>query len=148
MILGFFSLPDAVQVCRAHFLTHDAKYLAGAVQACQFPGGANPNNMTYTTGVGSNWPQHPLLLDSRRTGQPAPVGLTIYGNLDSKYYENQDWVTWPVKNYLVKVCTPSVWDWPVPEAYWDIFIDPPVNEFTVDMWAPNVYVWGYLAARA
>ncbi len=146
MLLGFFSEPDAIQVCRAHFLTGKDKYLAGAIQACQFPGGANPSNMTYTTGVGVNWPQHPLHLDSRRTGQPAPIGLTVYGNLDLKEFANQDWISWPVK-YLEKVCTPSPPEWPVPEAYWDTFLNPPVNEFTVDFWAPNVYVWGYLAGR-
>jgi hypothetical protein len=86
-------------------------------------------------------------LDSRRTGQAAPLGLTVYGNIDTPYFKGQNWITWPMQ-FLEKVCTPSPWDWPAPEAYWDIFIDPAVNEFTVDIWAPNVYVWGYLAARS
>jgi hypothetical protein len=33
------------------------------------------------------------------------------------------------------------------EAYFDIFLAPSTNEFVVDTWDKNVYVWGYLAGR-
>ncbi len=146
MFLGFYSTPDAIELARAHFLTGKKEYLAGAVQATQFQAGCNPNNMTYTTGLGTNPILHPLHLDSRHTGQKAPVGLTVYGNVD--YYNwNQSWITWPIQYHLSKICTPSPDEWPVPEAYFDIFLFVAQNEFTVDAWTPNVYVWGYLAAR-
>ena len=146
MFIGFYSTPDAAELVRAHFLTGKTKYLAGAVQATQFAAGCNPINMTYTVGVGSNWTLHPLHLDSRRTGQPAPEGLTVYGNLDFERW-NDEGMNWPMKWFLGKECVPSAYEWPIPEAYWDIFMYPMINEFTVDRWWPNIYVWGYLHAR-
>ena len=146
MFIGFYSTPDAADLVRAHLLTGKTKYLAGAVQATQFAAGCNPSNMTYTVGVGTNWTRHPLHLDSRRTGQPAPEGLTVYGNLDFERW-NDEGMNWPMKWFLGKECIPSAYEWPIPEAYWDIFMYPMINEFTVDRWWLNVYVWGYLHAR-
>lgn len=146
MFIGFFSTPDAIELCRAHFLTGKREYLAGAVQACLFSAGANPLNMTYTVGLGQNWPKNPLHLDSRRSGQPAPIGLTVYGNLDYVRW-NDEGNLWPMKWYLDQACTPSAYEWPIAESYFDIFLWPITNEFTVDVWAPNVFVWGYLGAR-
>ena len=38
--------------------------------------------------------------------------------------------------------------WPTTEAYFDLYLYPEVNEFTVNStMGPNAYVWGYLAAR-
>ncbi len=146
MFLGFYSTPDAVELARAHYLTGRREYLAGVVQACQFASGCNPNNMTYTVGVGVNGPRNPLKLDSRRTGQPAPLGITVYGNFD--FVGWNDFSAWVLDYYLKTACTPTVREWPLPEAYFDIFLAPSTNEFTVDVWSNNVYVWGYLAARA
>ena len=146
MFLGFYSTPDAIELARAHFLTGDSKYLGGAVQATQFQAGCNPNNMTYTTGLGVNPPMNPLKLDSRRSGQAAPEGITVYGNVDFVHW-NAQWITWPMNWHLNKECTPPANEWPIPEAYWDIFLFVAQNEYTVDVWAPNVWVWGYLAAR-
>ena len=146
MFLGFYSTPDAIELARAHFLTHDSKYLSGAIAACQFSSGCNPNNMTYTTGLGANPIQHPLHLDSRRTGQPTPPGITVYGNIDLSQWKD-NFTTWPITYYLGALCTPNPYEWPTTEAYFDIFLYPAQTEFTVDMWTPNVFVWGYLAAR-
>ena len=52
-----------------------------------------------------------------------------------------------MQHYLGKICKPSAYEWPLTEAYWDIFLFVAQNEFTVDRWEPNIYVWGYLAAR-
>lgn len=145
LFMTFYSEADARELARAHFLTHDPKYLAGVVQATQFQSGANPLNMTYTTGVGANPIRHPLHLDSRRTGQPAPAGLTVYGNFD--FVGWSDWSKWVIDYYLGAATTPTVTEWPIPEAYFDIFLYPSTNEFTVDVWDKNVFVWGYLAAR-
>jgi endoglucanase len=145
--LGFYGAPDVQELERAHFLTGDSRYLSAALAGCGFSGGSNPTNLTYTTGVGANPIQHPLKLDSRTTGQPSPVGLTVYGNVDWKSW-NMTWITWPMKNFLKDVCVPSVWDWPIHERYFDIFLDVAFNEFTMDQtMGPNAYAWGYLAAR-
>jgi hypothetical protein len=145
MFQGFYTTPDAVEAARAHFLTNDAKYLRGVVQATQFQSGANPTNMTFTTGLGANPIQNPLKLDSRLTGQKAPVGITVYGPRDSDW---EDWSRWVFDYYLNKELVPALSEWPVPETYFDIYLHPSTNEYTVDVWAPNVYVWGYLAARS
>ncbi|MBC8101513.1 MAG: glycoside hydrolase family 9 protein, partial [Cytophagales bacterium] len=147
MFLGFWSTPDAIEVCRAHYLTGEKKYLAGAIQACIFAGGGNPNNITYTSGLGANPVKHPFHIDSRATGQPAPEGLSVYGNYDWRNWSTQEWALWPMKHYLGQQCRPNAYDWPVTEGYFDIYRFIAQNEFTVDAWAPNVYVWGYLAAR-
>ena len=147
--LGFYSTPHgAVSLLRAYHLTHDAKYLAGALQACLFPAGANPGNMVYTSGVGANPVRHPLNLDSRLTGQAAPAGLTVYGNVDLARWGDQSWITWPITYYFGALSEPNPLDWPTSEAYFDVFFMPALNEFTMDQtMGPNAYVWGYLAAR-
>lgn len=145
--LGFYSGPDASVLTRAHFLTGKTEYLAGAVAATGFSGGANPNNLVYTSGLGANPVQNPFHLDARRSGQQMPVGLTPYGNVDFARWGDQQWIMWPITYFLSKNTTPHPLAWPVNEAYWDTGGWPALNEFTVDAWTPNVAVWGYLAAR-
>jgi len=145
-IVGFYTEADAADLCRAHYFTHKPEYLAGIVQACQFATGANPSNLVYTTGLGANPIQHPLLVDSRRSGQPAPKGLTVFGPIDYVQFHD-DGTLWPMKYFLNQQCIPPANTWPIPEAYFDIYLYPMINEFTVDTWAGNVYAWGYLAGR-
>ncbi|MBC8140641.1 MAG: glycoside hydrolase family 9 protein [Armatimonadetes bacterium] len=147
MFIGFWSTPDAIELCRAHFLTGDKKYLSGAVAACAFASGGNPSNITYTTGVGANPVKNPFQIDYRATGQVPPEGITVYGNFDWPNWPDQSWALWPMQYSLGPGCRPNAYEWPVPEAYFDIFLYPATNEYTVDMWTPNVYVWGYLAGR-
>lgn len=148
LFLGFFSNPHgAVSLVRAHHLTGDASYLAGAVGACLFPGGANPSNMVYTSGVGANPIRHALNLDALATGQPPPIGLTPYGNIDFAQW-NGDWITWPITWFLGKGCQPSAYEWPTTEAFFDVRMMIAQDEFCIDQtMGPNAYVWGYLAAR-
>jgi endoglucanase len=147
MFMGFYSTPSgAMDLVRAHYLTGEPKYLTGALGATMFSSGANPANTTYTVGLGSNPPVHPLHLDSRSTGQPAPEGLTTYGNTDFLHWKDNTQV-WPITNHLGRICTPTAWDWPLTEAYFDIFLFVFQDEYTVDVWGPNCFVWGYFAAR-
>ena len=144
---GFYSTPGGMEQARAHFLTGKREYLEGALRSCLFGAGCNPNNLVYTTGLGANPVRHPLHVDSRNTGQPAPEGLTVFGNLD--YWNNKGgFYDWPVQ-YLNRpsVTWPDAYQWPLTEAYFDIHLFVSQNEFVVDTWAPNVFVWGYLAAR-
>lgn len=146
--LGYYSTPDASDLVRAHFLTKDAKYLTATLRATQFQSGANPANLVYMTGLGANPVKHVFKLDARRTGQPTPIGLVPYANIDfGDPLGQQDWITWPITWHLSRNTTPSPYDWPTNEAYWDLGGWPATEEFTVDIWAPNVLVWGYLAAR-
>ena len=144
--IGFYTGPDAMDLTRAHFLTGKEEYLAGAVRATQFGSGANPQNLVYTTGLGANPVDSPLKLDSKRTGQKAPVGLTPYGIVDFERW-NQQWITWPITYIVGKDTQPNAYAWPINESYYDVGFFVAQNEYVVDAWAPNVGVWGYLAAR-
>ena len=139
---GSLSSPDAVSLVRAHRLTRDKKYLKYILLSCQAGAGANPNNMCYTTGVGQNYPQHPLNLDSRITHQEPPAGLTVLGPLDPGQM-SQKWA----QKIIDKNSYPAPKDWPVLENYWDVFWFPMVCEYTIHVpMARNIYTWGYLAA--
>ena len=142
---GAFSVPDCIPVVRAHIITGEKEYLQAVVLAAQTGLGANPLNMTYTSGVGYKYPEHVMHMDSRVTRQPPPPGLTVEGPLDTEALGG--WQT-PIHMYAGKFCYPSPRDWPVIETYWDVFWYPMMCEFTV--WqtiAPTAFVWGYLAAR-
>jgi endoglucanase len=139
---AFYTVPADRSVVRAHVLTGKADYLEALIRSAQFSAGANPMNMTMTTGLGSDPPRHPLHVDSRNSGQPAPVGITVYGPLDLGT-SNQS-----VLARLQKESTPPALEWPVTETYFDIWTWVPVNEYTVhETLGPTSYVWGYLAAR-
>lgn len=137
-----FGSPKAIALVRAHVLSGDARYRNGAIAASQFSLGANPDNLTYTTGLGLNNPQHPLILDARVQGQAPPPGIPLYGPLDAQRFP--DYWQW---DRLRPVTFPDVSQWPTTEAYFDVFLFPAVTEFTImQSMAPATYTWGYLAA--
>jgi len=140
---GFYSVPAATGLVRAHALTNQSVYLEAIVRSAQFSAGANPMNITMTTGLGHDFPRHPLHEDSRHSGQPAPAGISVYGPIDLGAAQKE----FPVPR-LQKECTPPVLEWPVAESYFDIYVWPPVNEYTImQTLGPSAYVWGYLSAR-
>lgn len=135
--------PKAVSMLRAHVLTQDSKYLRSAVLSTQFALGANPDNMSYTTGLGSRNPKNPLVIDQRVRGTTPPPGITVYGPYDPLFYGN----TWTIELFK-DVLFPSPMDWPAVETYADIYLFPMATEFTVmQTIAPTAYLWGYLAAN-
>jgi endoglucanase len=140
---GALAAPDGITLARAHQLTGEAKYLTALVLACQFGAGANPSNLCYTTGVGRDFPQHPLHVDSRISNQPAPAGLTVFGPADPVRGKDS-WEQKLVRPHIY----PDVLKWPAVEAFWDVFWYPSMCEYTVDKpMAANAYAWGYLASR-
>ncbi len=145
VVFGALSSPEAcVNVVRAHDLTGNSKYLRAAVLACQTGAGANPVNMCYTTGLGSKYPKHPLQIDHRITHQSPPPGITVGGPMDNTTQAPKDLF---IGQFAGRVFCPAWNEWPAIEAYWDVFWDPLVCEYTVHKpMAGNAYVWGYLAA--
>jgi endoglucanase len=140
---GGLTAPQAVNLVRSHVLTGGLEYLRAAVRACQFGAGANPVNMCYTTGVGTYSPQHPLVVDMRVSHESPPPGITILGPSDTQGTENY----WLLK-LLRTSFAPAPEKWPTTEAYFDVYMYPQLNEFTVNQtMGPNAYVWGYLAGR-
>lgn len=148
MMQFFYSVPQTKDMVRAHHLTGDAKYLAAALRSTVFAAGGNPLNATYTVGVGHDWPHHPLKLDARSTGQPAPLGETVYGNCDFTVWTDGFHLPPWVFVHLDRISTPIARTWPIPEAFFDIFLYPGQTEYTVEGFGENAYAWGYLAARA
>ena len=145
--VGYLSTPEMIGAVlpHAYLLTGDAKYLAGAVRACQFSAGANPDNQALSTGLGANPVRYPLHIDSQITAQPAPAGITVYGISDPA--ENYAFDNWAYTWYLQKM-TPAPRTWPANEMYWDIGIVPSSNEYTIHQtMIPTAYYWGFLAAR-
>jgi endoglucanase len=147
VVYGGLSSPEnAVCLARAHVLSAATKYLRALVLAAQTGAGANPVNMCYTTGLGQNSPRHPLQLDHRMTHQPPPPGLTVGGPMDNAIKGLQDPFIGP---FAGGVFCPPYKQWPALEAFWDVFWDPMVCEYTIQKpMAGQAYVWGYLAARA
>lgn len=146
VVMGVLSSPEeAVNVVRAHVLSGDLRFLRAAVLACHTGAGANPVNMCYTTGLGQKSPRHPLQIDHRITHQPPPPGITVGGPMDNTMNGLKDPF---IRPFAGAVIFPPVEQWPALEAYWDVFWDPMVCEYTVHKpMAGNAYVWGYLAAR-
>lgn len=145
--LGIFTVPGSISrsLPRAHHLSGDEELLAAAIGATGFTLGANPADLVFTTGLGHNPVRHPLHIDSRVTGQPAPAGLTVYGPSDPRAgFDFESWVhTWNLQEVV-----PDSRRWPVVEAYHDIHGWPSSCEYTVHQTiGPVGYHWGYLAAR-
>lgn len=145
--VGYYSVPQMINrsLPRAHLLTGEEKYRTAAVAACNFPNGANPDNLVYTTGLGEHHPVAPLHIDSRVTGQPAPEGITIYGPSDpAEGYDFLEWVhVWRLSDSMV----PNSRAWPAAEWHLDLFDVPAMSEYTVHQCiGPTSYYWGYLAA--
>lgn len=145
---GFYSVPETITgplLPRAYLLTGDKRFLAGALHAAHFSAGANPLNQTFTTGVGHDFPRHPLHIDSRMSGKEPPDGITVYGPSDpAAGHKLNEWVhRW----HLGEMHPPSR-AWPAAESYVDIFLWPAQSEYTVHQtFRPTAYAWGFLASR-
>lgn len=135
---------QAVILARAHHLTGEDRYLKAALNASLFGLGANPSNLVFTTGLGSNPIRRPHHRDSRYTGVAAPSGISVYGPFDVTRYHQQPGAKKNVDPYI----WPAWKDWPPTESHIDNYELYMTNEFTVyQTMGPNAYVWGYLHAR-
>ncbi|GEM_PF-5083136 len=87
-----------------------------------------------------------LFCDARRSNQPVPAGITVYGPYDVKRN-----MLWPMKDEsmgLQKTIYPKLTYWPVTESFFDLFYNYHMTEFSITQTiGPNAFVWGYLAAR-
>ena len=76
-------------------------------------------------------------------GVTPPPGITVFGPMDLA----RDRDNWTVK-LLTPATHPHPAQWPTLEAWFDIYLFPPVTEFTIHIpIAATSYIWGYLAAR-
>lgn len=151
VIEGVMSVPQAINLVRGHYLGLDGAddYLETILYATQFGGGANPNNMVFTTGMGSKSPAQPLHRDHWVTNKIVPDGLTLNGpsiySTGAKMGELDIPPIWFLP-YFDDLMEPSYTEWPIAESYLDVLEIDPSTEFTIHQTiAPNAYVWGYLA---
>ncbi|MEM6391394.1 MAG: glycoside hydrolase family 9 protein [Planctomycetota bacterium] len=142
------ALVHSLSLVRAHALTGEPRYLAAIQRAVQFGVGANPLNLSLTTGIGHDWPRNPLHVDALVTNQPAPAGITIYGpddpaprGPDAKPY----WAN--LKIIRGHAIHPPIQTWPALESHWDFHAHPASSEYTImQTLGPAAYFRGYLAA--
>lgn len=146
---GFFTSPNSETLCRAHALTGEQRFLTAAVAAALYSAGANPMNMTFTTGLGHDHPRRPLHWDSMYGNQAPPPGITVAGHfsLTHNVTENNPYFMGPLRGWLSHHLNPSAWDWPLHENYIDVHDWVAQNEYSVAQMAPASYVWGYLHGR-
>ncbi|MGL4491148.1 MAG: glycoside hydrolase family 9 protein, partial [Rhizobiaceae bacterium] len=124
---------------RAHLLTGDVKWHEAMISATQFMLGANPTNMTYTTGIGINPPREMMDLDADGMGSGPRPGISIYGLYNPR--EGGNW--W---EQYTQGSTPFQWGTPVNETFIGWRAIPQLGEFTVQQGITNATVlWGYLA---
>jgi endoglucanase len=140
-----YTIPASETLARAHYLTGNPKYLKTILRSAIYSAGANPMNQCLTTGLGENPVLHPLHEDSRHSGQPAPIGITVFGpsELNSSARTGSD-----LQVKLDAECTPEIAKWPSAESYFDVFWFVSMNEYVIDRPLGQVgYIWGYLASR-
>ncbi|MBV5315007.1 MAG: glycoside hydrolase family 9 protein [Prolixibacteraceae bacterium] len=140
-----YSIPASQTLVRAHYLTGNAQYLKTLLRSALFSAGANPMNLCLTTGLGENCIKHPLHEDSRHTGQPAPIGISVCGPGEISVFAKPGS---DMERRLSTECTPEGVKWPSAESYFDLYGWDLQNEYVVDRnLGPSAYIWGYLASR-
>jgi endoglucanase len=155
-VCRYFSTPaqGGFAFIYAYELTKKPAYLAAAVQGATYSLGANPDNLSYCTGVGDN-PQHfNFIVDAHVTGQlpdvmtgHIPYGQGNEGNAMSR--AGNGWVqTWLLNYGPTKKMIPNWYDWPVNEQYIDFARNPLHNENCFNQTTvPAARYWFYLATR-
>ena len=121
------SIPHSVGIMRAFLLTGDQRYRDQAVRNASFALGGNPAGITYLTGVGTENPRQPLLVDQRNAGLPIWPGTPIYGVFTS--WQLPDWYL----NFFLRDAgaTPDPAGWPTLHNFVDQGVFAGHSEFTV-----------------
>jgi endoglucanase len=152
----FFSTPGAggFSLIYAYELTKKPAYLAAAVQGANYSLGANPDNLSYCTGVGYNAQHFNFIVDAQVTGQlpdimvgHIPFGQGNEGNSMSR--PANSWVQqWLLNFGPAKKMVPNWYDWPVDEQYIDFGRYPLHNENCFNATTvPAACYWFYLHTR-
>ena len=140
-----YSIPASPTLVRAHYLSGNPRYLKTILRSALFSAGANPMNLCLTTGLGENCVKNALHEDSKHTGQPAPIGITVFGPSELPFNAR------PGSDIAARLkpgCTPAISEWPSAESYFDVFWFVSENEYVIDRpLGQTAYIWGYLASR-
>jgi endoglucanase len=152
----YFSTPGAggMALIYAYELTERPAYLAAAVQGANYSLGANPDNLSFCTGVGYNAQHFNFIVDALVTGQQPDVivGHIPYGQGNEGNEMSRGMNSW-VQQWLLnfgptKKMTPNWFDWPVNEQYIDFAIYPLHNENCFNQTTvPAACYWFWLHTR-
>ncbi len=141
-----YTIPASTTLARAHYLSGDSKYLKTILRSALYSAGANPMNMCMTTGLGENPVKNALHEDTKHTGRPAPLGITVFGPCEIPSSDAR--AGSELEKRLNTTCAPGVANWPSAEAYFDVFWFVSQNEYVIDRpLGQTGYIWGYLASR-
>ena len=152
----YFSTPGAggMALIHAYELTKKTAYLAAAVQGANYSLGANPDNLSFCTGIGYNAQRFTFIVDALVTGQQPdvivghiPYGQGNEGNEMSR--SANSWVQqWLLNFGPAKKMFPNWFDWPVHEQYIDFAIYPLHNENCFNQTTvPAACYWFWLHTR-
>ena len=121
------SIPHSVGIMRAFLLTGDQRYRDQAVRNASFSLGGNPAGITYITGIGTENPRQPLLVDQRNSDLEIWPGTPIYGIFTS--WQLPDWYL----NFFLRDAgaTPDPAGWPTLHSFADQGVFAGHSEFTV-----------------
>ncbi len=111
------------ELIAAHRLTGDPKYLRALQRMAQFSLGRNPQNASYTTGLGARQVV-PFNLDAHYLGVPYPEGVTTWGPI----VPTRDPNAAPLQS--LDGIHPPWREWPWAESYFNVR-DYRFNEYTV-----------------
>jgi endoglucanase len=152
----YFSTPaqGGFALIYAYELTKKPAYLAAAVQGANYSLGANPDNLSYCTGVGHDAQHFNFIVDAQITGQlpDVMVGHIPYGQGNEGNSMSRPMNSW-VQQWLLnfgpaKKMVPNWYDWPVNEQYIDFGRYPLHNENCFNATTvPAACYWFYLHAR-
>ena len=128
----------------AHYFTGDPKYLDYAKINLNTQLGANPQDMCYITGVGSNYPKDPAHGTSLRDSVDEPVpGIPVYGPMSHLSFSNgYDAETQRATNLYPKG-EQETDPYPILRRFYDNHENIAMNEFDVDVMGYIAMVYGY-----
>ncbi|HEX2974830.1 MAG TPA: glycoside hydrolase family 9 protein [Bacteroidales bacterium] len=141
-----YTIPASTTLARAHYLTGNPQYLKTILRSALYSAGANPMNLCLTTGLGENPVRNALHEDTKHTGQPAPIGITVFGPCELPFSDARP--GGEMETRLNVTTSPAISNWPSAEAFFDVFWFVPQNEYVIDRpLGQTAYIWGYLDSR-
>jgi endoglucanase len=153
LIVGQPTTPLVMPAILAYETTREEKYLNAVQLTCDYMLGGNPLDMVWVTGLGKQFPNQVLHLDSwyGQKNQMVP-GIVPYGPIHACDWMSGpngscDWVGPWDADFSRTTAYPSHDRWPAHELYFENRYCPPTNEFTVSQnIGPAAAAYGYLSA--
>jgi endoglucanase len=142
---GGFGSPNTGNILRAYDMTGKQQYLNAAIKGTGVAFGANPENTSYTTGIGQRYPEYPLVVNDWSLGQKSAPGITVYGPNDPQRLGDYFIYDWLVNDQVLNTDPQAL---PPLESFLDVYLAPAWSEYTIaQSMTPTVYTLGFLAAR-